>query len=77
VDDEAFIVDMAKEMLESLSKELMRSHPDIPIILCTGFSETVSAEKAMSMGIRKYLMKPFVKRDLAETIRRVLDDRIG
>jgi len=46
---------------------------DIPIILCTGFSELIDQEKASALGIQKYLMKPVVKRDLAVAVREVLD----
>ncbi|MBW2018772.1 MAG: PAS domain S-box protein [Deltaproteobacteria bacterium] len=56
-----------------LAKELMRIRPDIPIILCTGFSEVITPEKAMAMGIREFIMKPLMTRDLAESVRRVLD----
>jgi len=58
-----------------LSKELMRIRPQIPIILCTGFSEVISAEEAKTLGIREFLMKPFATRVLAETIRRALDSK--
>ena len=47
----------------------------MPIILCTGYSETVSADKAKEVGIREFVMKPVMKKELAETIRRVLDER--
>ncbi len=47
--------------------------PDLPIILCTGFSESVDGEKAESLGIREVLMKPILTGDLARAIRRVLD----
>jgi hypothetical protein len=55
-----------------LAKELMKIRPDIPIILCTGFSENISEQKAKEIGIRGFSTKPFVMRDLAETTRRVL-----
>jgi PAS domain S-box-containing protein len=58
-----------------LAKELMRIRPQIPIILCTGFSEVISAEEAKTLGIREFLMKPFATRVLAETIRRALDGK--
>jgi len=58
---------------EELSKELMRIRPDIPIILCTGYSELITEDKAKSMGIREFVMKPLVARELAETVRNVLD----
>ena len=57
-----------------LAKELMRIRPGIPIILCTGFNETVSKEKAEAIGIRKYVMKPIVSAEAAQIIRQVLDE---
>jgi len=58
-----------------LAKELMRIRPDIPIILCTGFSEVISAEEAKALGIREFVMKPFATREIAEITRRVLDGK--
>ena len=60
---------------ENLAKEILSIRPDVPIILCTGFSELVSEEKAKAHGIKAYLMKPIVKGVLAETIRKVLDEK--
>ncbi|MBW1739924.1 MAG: response regulator [Deltaproteobacteria bacterium] len=57
---------------EMLAKELMAVRPDIPIILCTGFSEVISEEKAKANGIREFIMKPISTRQIAETIQRVL-----
>ena len=56
-----------------LTKELLSIRPDIPVILCTGHSETVSPDIAREVGIREYLMKPVAKQELAEAVRRVLD----
>jgi PAS domain S-box-containing protein len=58
---------------EELAKELIRIRPDIPIILCTGFSERISKEKTKAIGIREYIMKPILKSEMANAIRRVLD----
>jgi PAS domain S-box-containing protein len=58
-----------------LAEKMMRIRPDIPVILCTGFSEGVDGKKARATGIREFMMKPFSVRQLAETIRRVLDAR--
>lgn len=58
---------------DKLSRELMGIRPDIPIILCTGFSERITAEKVQELGIREFAMKPLLMSDLAKTIRRVLD----
>jgi len=56
-----------------LARKLMEIRSDIPIIICTGFSEKISSDKARAMGIRGYVMKPVVKSELAKRIREVLD----
>ena len=58
---------------DKLSVELTKIRPDIPILLCTGFSETMSEEKAKSLGIKGFLFKPIVMKDLSQKIREVLD----
>ena len=55
--------------------ELLRSRPDLPIILCTGYSEVVDARKARALGIREFLMKPYSVREMAEVVRRTLAGR--
>lgn len=56
-----------------LAKRLMAIQPDLPVILCTGFSETVTRDQVAQAGIRRYLEKPIVMKDLAKVIRSVLD----
>jgi CheY-like chemotaxis protein len=58
---------------EALSREIMSIRPDIPIILCTGFSERITAESAKAMGIRAFIKKPIIRAELPKTIREVLD----
>jgi CheY-like chemotaxis protein len=60
---------------EVLACELRLIRPDIPIILCTGFSHTIDAEKAQAQGIDAFLMKPLVARDLGLAIQHVLEQR--
>ena len=57
-----------------LAKELMVIRTNIPIILCTGYSELISEEKAREIGIKTFLIKPVEKGKLARTIRKVLDE---
>jgi PAS domain S-box-containing protein len=59
---------------DTLAKALMKIRPDIPIILCTGFSERISEEKAKALGIKEFVMKPLAMNDLARRIRKVLDN---
>jgi CheY-like chemotaxis protein len=58
-----------------LAKKLMAVRPQIPIIICTGFSERINKENMAAMGIKGLLMKPLVMRDLAHKIREVLDSK--
>jgi PAS domain S-box-containing protein len=58
---------------DRLAREILSIRPDIPIILCTGFSQVVSSEQARAIGIKEMVMKPLTVRNLAETVRRVLD----
>ncbi len=115
VDDERILVDLGREMLESLgysvtactsslealeifkarpaafdlvvtdmtmpgltgralARELMTMRPELPVILCTGFSELINGKGAMEAGIREFVTKPYVIGALASTIRRVLDE---
>jgi PAS domain S-box-containing protein len=55
-----------------LTSKLLALRPDLPVILCTGFSETIDEAKAKSLGIRGYVMKPIDKRTLANAIRKAL-----
>jgi len=51
-----------------LAKKLMKIRKDIPVILITGYSETVSSETALKQGIKIYLEKPFTRNALASAI---------
>jgi len=66
---------MPETMGDTLAKQLMEIRPDIPVILCTGFSNRIDEDKASTMGIKGFIMKPLAKRKLAKTVRRVLDNR--
>lgn len=57
-----------------LSKELMRVRPDIPVIVCTGLTSSIDPQVIKKNGVRDYIVKPFVVREMAETVRRVLDE---
>jgi PAS domain S-box-containing protein len=59
---------------DKLSTELIKIRSDIPILLCTGFSETVSEKKAASLGIKGLLFKPIIMKDLAQKIREAIDE---
>jgi PAS domain S-box-containing protein len=62
---------------ETLVRELWRIRPDIPIILCTGYSPLIDAERAAVLGIDAFLPKPVESATLAHTIRQVMTQRKG
>jgi CheY-like chemotaxis protein len=70
------ITDMAMPGMtgEELAREVLAIRPDMPIILCTGFSDRMNREQARKIGIRGFLMKPAGQSDLARTVREVLDE---
>ena len=64
---------MPKMTGDKLVKEILKIQPDIPIILCTGFSEKIDEKKAKAIGVADYIEKPLDMRDYAMKIRKVLD----
>jgi PAS domain S-box-containing protein len=72
------ITDLAMPNMEGnqLSIKLLKIRPDIPILLCTGFGDIISREKAVSIGIKDFLLKPVLISDFAKTIRKVLDENV-
>ena len=60
-----------------LARRLLQLRPELPIILCTGFSNLVSKERAKAMGIQGFAMKPMSKKDIAVLVRQLLDQRSG
>jgi CheY-like chemotaxis protein len=57
-----------------LARELISIRPGILIILCTGFSNEDDVKRAKAMGVKGFLMKPVAIGDLAEMVRKVLDE---
>jgi PAS domain S-box-containing protein len=57
---------------DELALKLLALRADLPIILCTGFSELIDEPRAKAIGIREFVMKPIMKRRLAEIIRKAL-----
>ena len=70
------ITDMTMPRLtgDRLAAEVLKIRPRMPVIICTGYSERMSAEKAEALGGRKYIEKPIDLRNLALSLREVLDE---
>lgn len=58
---------------DKLVLEIKATRPDLPVIICTGFSEKVNEKSAMDLAIDGFLMKPVDMKKMAETVRKVLD----
>jgi signal transduction histidine kinase/ActR/RegA family two-component response regulator len=51
-----------------LAEQLLQSRPDLPILLMTGYSESISEAQAKSMGIREFILKPFSLAELDRSV---------
>ena len=73
------ITDMAMPQLtgDKLARKILDVRPDMPIIICTGYSDYLSNQGATALGIRDFLMKPYTIDQLAQTLRHALDDEPG
>ena len=59
---------------DQVAKNILSIKPDTPIIIITGFSERINKEKAETIGIKGFLMKPVLISDMAQMVRNVLDE---
>ncbi len=64
---------MPKMTGDRLARRMLEIRGDIPIVLCTGYSELMDEKAALENGVRAFVMKPLVRRDLAAVVRKVLD----
>ena len=58
-----------------LAKEALKIRRNIPIILCTGFSNELNPERAASIGVNQLLMKPYAVSEIGKAIRKIFDNR--
>ncbi len=56
-----------------MAEKVFQIRPDMPIIICSGYSERLSEDRAKEIGIREYVMKPLANSNVAEIIHRVLN----
>jgi CheY-like chemotaxis protein len=59
---------------DRLAAKMLKIRPDIPIVMWCGFSEDISEDTAIQMGIKKYIQKPVSPRELLQEIRQILDE---
>ena len=72
---DAIITDMTMPNMagDEFAEEVLKIRVDMPIILCTGFSDRIDEKKAKAIGINEYVMKPILMKDLAGAVHRVLE----
>ena len=58
-----------------MAEKVLKIKPDMPIIMCTGHSDTVSREDAFAIGIKRYILKPIQGNELVYAVREVLDEK--
>ena len=58
-----------------LARKLLKIRGNIPIVLCTGYNDDISPDKARVAGIKDFLLKPQSKHELNRAIRRILDTK--
>jgi len=57
-----------------LSIEMMQIRPNLPIVLCTGYSSVMSEKRAKDLGVKELVQKPLRTKEIAQIIRKVLDE---
>jgi DNA-binding NarL/FixJ family response regulator len=62
---------------DQLAGELISIRPEIPVIICTGFCDENDEKRSMYLGVKGFLKKPVATGDLAEMVRKVLDEFAG
>jgi len=72
------ITDMIMPIMtgDEFAFEIKKIRKDMPVILCTGYSVSLSKEKALKMGIEEVLMKPLTMSALEKAIGKVIDDKV-
>ena len=56
----------------AMASEMLRLRPELPVILCTGFSGKINEEMVRTLGIAALVAKPFGMEDIVQVIRKVL-----
>lgn len=73
-DFDLLITDMTMPVMQgdALCEKINQIRSDIPILVCTGFSQSMTREKASSIGIKGFILKPVVLKEFSAKIREVL-----
>ncbi|NOY59148.1 MAG: PAS domain S-box protein [Calditrichaeota bacterium] len=60
---------------KELSERVLEMRPQMPIILCSGYSETITRQEAMKVGIREFVLKPISIFEMPKIVRHILDEK--
>ena len=58
-----------------LARRMLQIRPDLPIVLCTGYSNLINEESTAILGIKELALKPLTKSSLAQLVKKILDAR--
>ncbi len=64
-----------RAIIDKLAQKVLHIRSEMPIILWCGFSEDISEETAIRMGIKKYMQKPIRNHDLLKAMRHILYEK--
>ncbi len=69
------ITDMTMPQItgDKFTREVLKIQPQMPVIICTGFSEKIDSDNAKLVGASSYIEKPLDTRAFANAVRQVLD----
>jgi two-component system cell cycle sensor histidine kinase/response regulator CckA len=56
-----------------LADKILQIRPGLPVVLCTGFGVSMNEEQIVRRGVRNFILKPILRRDMATAIRNALD----
>jgi len=75
LDVDLVITDMTMPHMagDELAARLIQTRKQLPVILCTGYSEKISEKQALDIGIVRYMAKPIQNQELVRMVREVLD----
>jgi len=59
-----------------LAKEVKALRPDLPVIICTGFSTKIHEDRFKDIGVNAVLMKPVTFNEMADAVRKALDEGV-
>ena len=60
---------------DQLAEKILADAPDLPVLICSGYSDALSESQIKKIGIKALVMKPVVLPELSQTIREIFDGK--